>query len=166
MFIDDIQEIRTFVASALRETLTGTLAAERKFATERQFYNQQNTGLKQDKADRDAKIEKLTDELDREQDYNLQLFVDEQVTQLCQRAYFQFNLMTKDNHIKTIMATQDDRIVESQPRERANSILDEPTILNSIKKGQTPLDNVSQEGVERNSALDGSVHIGLDNEKN
>ena len=42
MFIDDLQAIRKMVAEALRETLSGQLQAEKKFAKERDFYNEQN----------------------------------------------------------------------------------------------------------------------------
>ena len=46
------------------------------------------------------KIKQLESDLKKEKNYNLQLFVDEQVTQMCQRAYFSFNLMTKENQIR------------------------------------------------------------------
>ena len=44
-----------------------------------------------------ATIEKLERDLKKEKDYNLQLFVDEQVTQMCQRAYFSFKILTREN---------------------------------------------------------------------
>lgn len=45
-------------------------------------------------------IKQITQDLEYEKDYNVQLFVDEQVTQMCQKAYFSFNLMTKENQLK------------------------------------------------------------------
>lgn len=42
-------------------------------------------------------IDKLQRDLNKEKDYNLKLFVDEQVTQMCQRAFFSFKIMTKEN---------------------------------------------------------------------
>ena len=42
----------------------------------------------------------MTRDLECEKDYNVQLFVDEQVTQMCQKAYFSFNLMEKENQLE------------------------------------------------------------------
>ena len=66
MFIDDLKEIRNFVASALNSTLTGQIKAERKFAKEREFYNEQNEILKKQNADLKARIDKLTSDLKQE----------------------------------------------------------------------------------------------------
>ena len=97
MFIDDLKEIRALVSLFLNETLSGQLAAEKKFAKEREFFSEQVSNAKKDNEDLMQRIEHLTRDLKNEKNYNLQLFVDEQVTQMCQRAYFSFNLMAKEN---------------------------------------------------------------------
>jgi len=84
----------------LHETLSGQLTAEKKFAKEREFFSEQVGNVKLANENLQKTIEKLSQDLDMEKNYNLQLFVDEQVTQMCQRAYFSFNLMTKENQIK------------------------------------------------------------------
>ena len=100
MFIDDIKDLRNMVISFLLDTLSGQLTAEKKFAKEREFFSQQVSNVKQANGELQEKIDQLTKDLSYEKNYNLQLFVDEQVTQMCQRSYFSFNLMAKENQIK------------------------------------------------------------------
>lgn len=97
MFIDDIKDLRNMVISFLLDTLSGQLTAEKKFAKEREFFSQQVSNVKQANGELQEKIDQLTKDLSYEKNYNLQLFVDEQVTQMCQRSYFSFNLMAKEN---------------------------------------------------------------------
>lgn len=53
-------------------------------------------------------------DLSAEKNYNLQLFVDEQVTQMCQRSYFSFNLMAKENQIKAFVGQDEQRTVNKE----------------------------------------------------
>ena len=59
------------VHASLRETLSGQLISEKKFAKERDFFNEQNEQLKSENQSLKEKIEKLEFELAREKDYNL-----------------------------------------------------------------------------------------------
>lgn len=127
MFIDDVKEIRNLVITFLHDTLSGQLTAEKKFAKEREFFSEQVSNAKKDNEELMQKIERLTKDLKNEKNYNLQLFVDEQVTQMCQRAYFSFNLMTKENQIKSFQGADDGRklgssgVVSSVPRSIGSS---------------------------------------------
>ena len=100
MFIDDIKGMRDLVKTFLHDTLSGQLTAEKKFAKEREFFSEQVNNVKAMNEELQAKIEQLERDLKKEKDYNLQLFVDEQVNQMCQRAYFSFKILTKENQIK------------------------------------------------------------------
>ena len=110
MFVDDLKDIRNLVIQFLLDTLSGQLTAEKKFAKEREFFSEQVSNVKQANADLKKTIEQLTKDLKYEKNYNLQLFVDEQVTQMCQRAYFSFNLMTKENQIKSLQQEEEKRL--------------------------------------------------------
>ena len=115
MFVDDLKDIRNLVIQFLLDTLSGQLTAEKKFAKEREFFSEQVSNVKQANADLKKTIEQLTKDLKYEKNYNLQLFVDEQVTQMCQRAYFSFNLMTKENQIKSLQLEEEKRLDSKQP---------------------------------------------------
>ena len=112
MFIDDVKEIRNLVITFLHDTLSGQLTAEKKFAKEIEFFSEEVSDAKKDNEELMQKIERLTKELKNEKNYNLRLFVDEQVTQMYQRAYFSFNLMTKENQIKSFQSADDGRRVD------------------------------------------------------
>lgn len=122
MFIDDVREIRAVVIHFLHETLSGQITAEKKFAKEREFFSEQVTNVKQANAQLEAKIEQLTKDLEYEKNYNLQLFVDEQVTQMCERAYFTFNLMGKENQVRQLQQENADK-TSSSPAKAANASL-------------------------------------------
>ena len=57
MFIDDLLDMRSMISAALRDTLSGQLQAEKKFAKERDFYNEQNDILKSENARQKDRIE-------------------------------------------------------------------------------------------------------------
>ena len=80
MFIDDLKDIRKLLISFLHETLSGQLTAEKKFAKEREFFSEQVANVKKANQDLQKKIDQLTKDLSYEKSYNMQLFVDEQVT--------------------------------------------------------------------------------------
>ena len=80
MFVDDLRDIRSLVTNFLHETLSGQLTAEKKFAKEREFFSEQVSNVKKANEELQATIDQLTKDLEYEKNYNLQLFVDEQVT--------------------------------------------------------------------------------------
>ena len=80
MFIDDLKEIRALVSLFLNETLSGQLAAEKKFAKEREFFSEQIERARKEIVALKERIEGLEKDLRYETDYNLRLFADEQVS--------------------------------------------------------------------------------------
>ena len=118
MFIDDLKEIRGLVSLFLNETLSGQLAAENKFAKEREFFSEQIERAKKEVAGLKERIEGLTKDLQYETDYNLRLFADEQVTQMCERAYFTFNLAKRGNRIRVLEKAAEERDAASTAAER------------------------------------------------
>lgn len=80
MFVDDLKDLRKMLISFLHDTLSGQLTAEKKFAKEREFFSEQVSNVKKANEDLQKKIDQLTKDLEYEKGYNLQLFVDEQVT--------------------------------------------------------------------------------------
>ena len=80
MFIDDIKAIRNLVVTFLHDTLSGQLTAEQKFAKEREFFSQQVNNVKLANEELQRTIDRLNLDLETEKNYNLKLFVDEQVT--------------------------------------------------------------------------------------
>ena len=118
MFIDDLKEIRALVSLFLNETLSGQLAAEKKFATEREFFGEQIERAQKEVVGLKARIESLTKDLRYETDYNLRLFADEQVSQMCERAYLTFNLAKRGNQIRVLEKAVEERDAASTVAER------------------------------------------------
>ena len=114
MFVDDIADIRKMVIEFLHDTLSGLIVAENKFAKERDFFSDKIQQAKQIENELKSQIKQITKDLQYEKDYNVQLFVDEQVTQMCQKAYFSFNLMTKENQLKKFEKLEEERIRTQQ----------------------------------------------------
>ena len=102
MFVDDMSDIRAHVIKFLHETLSGQLTSEKKFANEREFFSDQVALGKLKIEELNTKISKLEKELEHEKNYNLQLFVDEQVTQICQKAYFSFNVLDLETKVTNL----------------------------------------------------------------
>ena len=118
MFIDDLKEIRALVSLFLNETLSGQLAAEKKFAKEREFFSEQIERAKKEIEGLKEKIEELTKDLRYEHDYNLRLFADEQVSQMCEKALFSFRLAKRGNQIRVLEKAADERDAASTVAER------------------------------------------------
>ena len=72
------------------------MQGEQRFAEDRAFFMQEIENGKKQKEELKAKIQELERDLEYEMQYNTQLFAEEQVTQLCQRAYFSHQLIDKE----------------------------------------------------------------------
>ena len=68
------------VTKSLFESLSGQLTAEKKFAKEREFLSDQVIKIKAANEKLLVSIDQLAKDLDKEKNYNLQLFVEEQVS--------------------------------------------------------------------------------------
>ena len=64
----------------MHEILAAQVAGEKKFAKERDFFSEQLSDVKKANANLQKIIDQLNKDLEYEKNYNLQLFVDEQVT--------------------------------------------------------------------------------------
>ena len=85
---------------------------------------------------------------------------------MCQRAYFSFNLMTKENQIKSLQQEEEKRLDQKGPALNSSSRVTENQAAGSLNTSphvaQLPLNNIHQQsqGSILDSVLDGSVHVG------
>ena len=99
MFIDDIAELRQLIIKSMHQVLVGQISLEAKFANEREFFSAEITQAEKTIGELSHRISQLEKDLDYERNYNMKLFVDEEVTQLCQRAFFSFQLLEKEHEL-------------------------------------------------------------------
>ena len=127
MFIDDIGELRQLIIKAMHQVLVGQVSLEAKFANEREFFSAEISQAEKTINELNHRISQLEKDLECERNYNVKLFVDEEVTQLCQRAFFSFQLLEKEHELVKSKEDQDARLLKNsletiEPRPRKESL--------------------------------------------
>ena len=100
LVVEDFNRIKEFVTHSLKEALKGEEQVVKEFTQERAFLRDELSFYKCRVRDLTKQIFNLQTSLSRERAYNMEYFVEEQVTQLCDRAYYTHNQDIKDSSHK------------------------------------------------------------------
>lgn len=90
MFCDDVSNLRRLVAEALLECMQGAVQREKELHDARMFFKNEIEKASSLKEKLKQEIVTIKHALERERECNLGLFVDDQVAQLCNKAYFSY----------------------------------------------------------------------------
>ncbi len=109
MFLDDVKQLRNIVKAALLECLNGQIKCEKEFGRERHFFMKKLEEDAESRRKLETQIKNLQESLSKERSQNMKIFVDETVDQLCQKAYYSFELQksaAKQEDLKSSVSLQ------------------------------------------------------------
>jgi hypothetical protein len=101
MFVDDIGQLRLAMKTAMLSVMGKMENLEDQFTSEREFYKLQIEQKNSFISDLQAHIGELGKDLEYERSFNDQTFVEQEVKQLCQRAFFSQKLLENEQLIQS-----------------------------------------------------------------